>query len=257
MIETLVAFLVGITIGLANVEEAPKSEPVPTKASAFVTASVSTVTIYSSNIPFDELNKLTPEQKILLTKTGQLKSGLGSGVIVTKDGNIVTNKHVIGEGKYFKVALFVKDYLKFEDLEDAILIGVANNADLAVLKVNVTDNLTAVKVDRNPVIAEEVIAIGAPLGLAESVSAGIISHLCRKPPGQTECYLQTDAAVNQGNSGGGLFNLDGELVAINTLGLAPKGSQIGLNLSIVSSVAIRIAKSLIGLTVELKGFGPQ
>ena len=237
MIETLVAFVLGLTIGFANIEETAKPVPTPTKASAFVTASVSTVTVYSSNIPFGELNKMSAEDKMLMTRTGQLKSGLGSGVIITKDGHIITNKHVIGEGKFFKVALFVKDYIQFEDLEDAILIDVADNADIAVLKVNVTDNLTAVKVDKNPVIAEEVIAIGAPLGLAESVSAGIISHLCRRPPGQTECYLQTDAAVNQGNSGGGLFNLDGELVAINTLGLAPKGSQIGLNLSIVSSVA--------------------
>lgn len=171
-----------------------------------------------------------------------VQSGAGSGVIISKDGYIITNNHVI-EGAT-RISVRLTNGAEYE----AKLIGTDDQADIAVLKIEATDlTFAVIGSSKDLVVGEEVLAIGNPLGeLGGSVTNGIISALDREMTieGQTMRLLQTNAAINPGNSGGGLFNMDGELVAIVNAKSSGLGIE-GLGFAIPIDYAYSIASELL------------
>ncbi|MEQ9115374.1 MAG: Do family serine endopeptidase [Rickettsiales bacterium] len=168
---------------------------------------------------------------------------LGSGFIIDKKGYIVTNNHVIAEADEITVTLSSGKQLK------AKVIGGDKKTDLALLKVNHKNPLPFVKFgdsDKSR-IGDWIIAIGNPFGLGGSVTAGIISAHERDihPDGLVDNFIQTDAAINRGNSGGPMFNMLGEVIGINTAILSPSGVYIGIGFATPSSVANVVIKQLL------------
>ena len=186
------------------------------------------------------------------------QSGLGSGVITTPDGYILTNNHVIDGADRVRVELTDKRTF------DAKVVGTDPASDLAVLKVDAQGLRTLPIGDSNRVsVGDVVLAIGNPLGVGQTVTMGIISAKGRATSvgdGSYEDFLQTDAAINQGNSGGALINLNGELVGINSQILTPTGGNIGLGFAIPSNMARqvmdqlktdgKVSRSQLGVTVQ-------
>jgi serine protease Do len=172
----------------------------------------------------------------------QMQGSLGSGFVISADGYIVTNNHVIEKADTITIT--------FSDGRDlrAKLVGRDRDSDLAVLKVTSKAPLPFVEMadsDRAEV-GDWVIAIGNPLGFGGSVSAGIISATGRDlNTGRADNYIQTDAAINQGNSGGPLFNLAGQVVGVNTAIISQSGGSIGLGFSVPSNTVKRISQALI------------
>jgi len=166
---------------------------------------------------------------------------LGSGFIVSPDGIILTNAHVV-EGAS-NVTVKLTDRREFK----AKVIGEDKPSDIAVLKIDAT-NLPTVKLDRlNDVkVGEWVVAIGAPFGFDNSATAGIVSAKSRTLPGDTYVpFLQTDVAVNPGNSGGPLFNAKGEVVGINSQIYSDSGGYEGLSFAIPINVALNVESQLL------------
>ncbi|MEZ5788774.1 MAG: Do family serine endopeptidase [Xanthobacteraceae bacterium] len=174
-------------------------------------------------------------------RTMRRVNSLGSGFIIDSSGIVVTNNHVISEADEINVILNDGTRLKAE------IIGRDKKIDLAVLKVKPEKPLTAVKFgdsDRLR-IGEWVIAIGNPFSLGGTVTAGIVSARNRDiNSGPYDNYIQTDAAINRGNSGGPLFNLDGEVVGINTAIISPDGRSIGIGFSVPSKTAMPVIEQL-------------
>ena len=168
-------------------------------------------------------------------------TALGSGFIVDSSGYVVTNNHVIQDADEIKVILQDNTNL------DAKVIGRDKKTDLAVLKVNSKKPLPAVSFgDSNKIrVGDWIIAIGNPYGLGGTVTAGIISARARDiQSGPYDEYLQTDAPINRGNSGGPMFNMDGEVVGVNTAIFSPSGGSIGIGFAIPSSLVKNIADQL-------------
>lgn len=193
----------------------------------------------------------TEDQKPLSIQT------LGSGVIMTKDGYILTNKHVVSGAEQIVVSL--QDGSTYE----AKLIGSDHLTDLAVLKID-TDNLPFIPVnlERKTRVGDVVLAIGNPLNLGVSITQGIISATGRVSLSQSgrQNFLQTDAAINHGNSGGALVNSLGELVGINTLSIDKESdnhtqsAQGGLNFAIPTELAMKIMEKLIADGKVIRGY---
>ena len=166
---------------------------------------------------------------------------LGSGFIVDPSGIVVTNNHVIDGADEITVTLQDNTSLK------ATLIGRDERTDIAVLKVTPDKPLPALPFgdsDRSRV-GDWVLAIGNPFGLGGSVTAGIVSARGRDiQQGPYDNFIQTDAAINRGNSGGPLFNLDGEVIGINTAIYSPSGGSIGIGFSIPSNLAKTVVAQL-------------
>jgi len=168
----------------------------------------------------------------------------GSGVIISADGYIVTNNHVIDRAETIEVVHQRKTY-------KATLVGVDPNTDIAVLKIEAT-NLPAIKQgsSRDLRIGEWVIAVGNPFNLTSTVTAGIVSAKERQinilgGDFPLESFIQTDAAINPGNSGGALVNIKGELVGINTAILSRTGSYTGYGFAVPVDIATKVANDLI------------
>ena len=176
----------------------------------------------------------------------QLQRGLGSGVVVSADGTILTNAHVIDGAD--KITVLMADNKTFE----AKLVGTDKPSDLAVLKIEAQNMpyLTLGNSD-NVRVGDIVLAIGNPLGIGQSVTAGIISAKGRRTglsDGQSfEDFLQTDAPINRGNSGGALVDLNSELIGINSqiLSGGPSGGNIGIGFSIPSNMAKSVMEQLL------------
>ncbi|WP_394244039.1 DegQ family serine endoprotease [Vibrio astriarenae] len=161
--------------------------------------------------------------------------GLGSGVIIdAKKGHIVTNYHVINGAD--KIRIKLHDGREY----DAELIGGDEMSDVALLKVDKPKNLTQISVaDSDSLrVGDFTVAIGNPFGLGQTVTSGIVSALGRSGLNleNFENFIQTDAAINSGNSGGALVNLNGELIGINTAILGPNGGNIGIGFAIPSNM---------------------
>jgi len=168
-------------------------------------------------------------------------SSLGSGFIIDASGIVVTNNHVIAEADEIHVIFNDGSKLKAE------LIGTDKKTDLAVLRVKPTKPLTAVKFGDSDKLrlGEWVIAIGNPFSLGGTVTAGIVSARNRDiNSGPYDNYIQTDAAINRGNSGGPLFNLSGEVVGINTAIISPTGGSIGIGFAVPSKTAMPVIEQL-------------
>ncbi len=183
------------------------------------------------------------------------KRGNGSGVIVDPRGYILTNRHVVDRVDRIKVRFF--DGLELP----AQVIGTDTEVDLAVIKVEPTIPLTAAKIGNSEKmrVGDWVLAIGSPFGLDQTVTAGIISA---KERDSAELYkrvgfqyfLQTDAAINRGNSGGPLINLSGELIGINTAIATSTGDYNGISFALPSSEAIAVYKQLVKNGRVVRGF---
>lgn len=167
-------------------------------------------------------------------------SALGSGFVISEDGFIVTNNHVI-EG----ADEIIIEFFGGEELE-AVLIGTDPTVDIALLKVTTDKPLDFVSFGNSDIarVGDWVVAMGNPLGQGFSVSAGIISARNRALSGSYDDYIQTDAAINRGNSGGPLFNMDGEVIGVNTAILSPNGGSIGIGFSMASNVVSRVVDQL-------------
>lgn len=166
---------------------------------------------------------------------------LGSGFIISADGYVVTNNHVIDGADEIEVELFTGETMRAE------LIGTDERTDIAVLKLTSDNPLPFVKFGDSDVarVGDWVIAIGNPLGQGFSVSTGIISARNRSLSGSYDDFIQTDAAINRGNSGGPLFNMDGDVIGVNTAILSPNGGSIGIGFSMSSAVVERVVAQLI------------
>jgi Do/DeqQ family serine protease len=182
----------------------------------------------------DRTPQQMPEQK---------RSGLGSGVIISTDGYILTNHHVIDGAEQIKVDLNDGRTL------DAKVVGSDPPSDLAVLKIDATDLPVLALGDSDKVrVGDVVLAIGNPLGIGQTVTMGIISAKGRQTglsSGSFEDFLQTDAPINQGNSGGALVSTNSELIGINSQILSPSGGSIGIGFAIPSNMARSITDTLV------------
>ncbi len=172
-------------------------------------------------------------------------NSLGSGFIVDTAGVVVTNNHVIADADEINVIMNDGTKIKAE------IVGVDKKTDLAVLKFKPVKPLVAVKFGDSDKLrlGDWVVAIGNPFSLGGTVTAGIVSAKNRDiSSGPYDSYIQTDAAINRGNSGGPLFNLDGEVVGVNTLIISPSGGSIGLGFAVPS-------KTVAGVVDQLRQFG--
>ena len=171
---------------------------------------------------------------------GRRSSALGSGFVISADGFIVTNNHVIDGADEIEIEFFSGETLA------AKVIGTDKNTDIAVLKVESDAPLPYVSFGDSDTarVGDWVVAMGNPLGQGFSVSAGIVSARNRALAGIYDDYIQTDAAINRGNSGGPLFNLAGKVVGVNTAILSPNGGSIGIGFSMASNVVSRVVDQL-------------
>nr|WP_082677421.1 DegQ family serine endoprotease [Ruegeria profundi] len=172
-------------------------------------------------------------------------NALGSGFVISEDGYIVTNNHVIAEADEILVEFFPGDGQPKKELP-AKVIGTDDKTDIALLKVEASGPLQYVQFGDSDVarVGDWVIAMGNPLGQGFSVSAGIVSARNRALSGSYDDYIQTDAAINRGNSGGPLFNMNGEVIGVNTAILSPNGGSIGIGFSMASNVVVKVVDQL-------------
>ncbi|MCA0928608.1 Do family serine endopeptidase [Ruegeria profundi] len=172
-------------------------------------------------------------------------NALGSGFVISEDGYIVTNNHVIAEADEILIEFFPGDGQPKKELP-AKVIGTDDKTDIALLKVEASGPLQYVQFGDSDVarVGDWVIAMGNPLGQGFSVSAGIVSARNRALSGSYDDYIQTDAAINRGNSGGPLFNMNGEVIGVNTAILSPNGGSIGIGFSMASNVVVKVVDQL-------------
>lgn len=218
-----------------------------------------------NNLPSNSLPKEFQESFADLFKeevdSGIEVKSLGSGFVWDKDGYIVTNAHVIQNAD--EIIVSINDTTKLR----AELIGSDLRSDLALLKIRTNRKLSPVTFgNSNGVrVGNPVVVVGNPFGLGASVSAGIISAIGRDLQGDTggnhyDNFFQTDAAINEGNSGGPLFNMQGEVIGVNTAILSPTGANVGIGFAIPSNMVVSIIKQLkadgkvtrgwLGLTIQ-------
>jgi serine protease Do len=199
--------------------------------------------------PGDEDEEVPPFFRHFAPPRGQLARGIGSGFIVKSDGVILTNAHVVAGANEVNVKLTDKREFR------AKVIGVDKATDVAVLKIAATD-LPVVRLgDATKVqVGEWVLAIGSPFGFENSATAGVVSARARSLPGEGYVpFLQTDVAVNPGNSGGPLFNLAGEVVGINSQIYSGSGGYMGISFAIPIDVAMKVEKQLVATGKVTRG----
>ncbi len=208
---------------------------------AVVSVQVEGTAVQSQRVP-EELKKYfgdeSPDQQ------AQPFEGLGSGVIIdASKGYILTNNHVISQAD--KISVQLNDGREF----DAKLIGGDDQSDIALLQVQNPSNLTQIAIaDSDKLrVGDFAVAVGNPFGLGQTATSGIVSALGRSGLNLEglENFIQTDASINRGNSGGALLNLNGELIGINTAILAPGGGSVGIGFAIPSNMAQNLSQQLI------------
>ena len=197
-------------------------------------------------------------------RTEKKESGsLGSGFVISADGYVMTNNHVVNGADEI--------FVKFSDGRElqAKLVGNDPEVDLAVLKIQSNDKFKAVEFANSDSlkVGQWAIAFGNPLGLNDTMTVGVVSAKGRSSLGieKIENFIQTDAAINQGNSGGPLVDINGNVVGINTAIYSPSGGSIGIGFAIPSNLAVNIKDSIIKtgkverafLGVELQDLNPQ
>ncbi|EPZ2140949.1 protease degQ [Enterobacter hormaechei subsp. hoffmannii UCICRE 3] len=232
----------------AQPSQVPGQEAIPSLAPmlekvlpAVVSVQVEGTARQSQRIP-EELKKYFGEEAP--DQQAQPFEGLGSGVIIdAAKGYILTNNHVISQAD--KISVQLNDGREF----DAKLIGGDDQSDIALLQVQNPSNLTQIAIaDSDKLrVGDFAVAVGNPFGLGQTATSGIVSALGRSGLNLEglENFIQTDASINRGNSGGALLNLNGELIGINTAILAPGGGSIGIGFAIPSNMAKTLSQQLI------------
>ena len=180
----------------------------------------------------------------------RVERSLGSGFIIDPDGLVVTNNHVIDEADEVEVVLVDGRVLA------ADIIGRDPATDLAVLRVDAGEPLPFVRFGDSDAarVGEWVVAIGNPFGLGGSLTTGVISAQGREIGGRYDDYIQSDVAINRGNSGGPLFNMDGEVIGVNTAIFSPTGASVGISFSVPSAVAEPVIEQLIEFGETRRGW---
>jgi len=250
----IIAFLIGVISATAILrisEVLQIDEEINNKSnspfsyhSAVSKASPAVVNIFSEQLVNNRINR--PKRNIdsiFGKKRNQIKTSLGSGVLFSSDGYILTNQHVIGD-KNINVIVELSD----GRIINARIVGIDKGTDLAVLKADLGDGAyPSIEIEDSDkvLIGDVVLAIGNPYGLGQSVSMGIISATGREYENPYSNYLQTDASINKGNSGGALIDLNGRLIGINTIIRSSSGGSEGVGLAIPSSVALNVISDLI------------
>jgi len=192
-------------------------------------------------------------------QTRQAQS-LGSGFIISADGYIVTNNHVVAPGARGATVDSVTVIMPDRTEYDAKVVGTDPSSDLAVLKITPKAPLPFVKFGDSTKarVGDWVVAIGNPFGLGSTVTAGIVSALHRNTGNGADRFIQTDASINQGNSGGPMFDMSGNVIGINSQILSPTGGNIGIGFAIPSEQAVSVINTLkAGGTVKRGYLGIQ
>ena len=251
------AILIGTLLGLListltfknnkNLPDIKSSENIISSSfsDAVKKASPAVVNIYSNVLINNRRSQLPFSERfnsIFGLNRSRIESSLGSGVIFYSNGYILTNQHVIGDRS---VGITVE--LSNGRKEEAKIVGIDKGTDLAVLKINQTEELSSIEIANsdNLEIGDIVLAIGNPYGLGQSVSMGIVSATGREFNNPYSDYIQTDAAINKGNSGGALVDTSGRLVGINTLIRSSSGGSEGIGFAIPSVRVVGIINDLI------------
>ena len=195
----------------------------------------------------DLLRRLNPGEEPDLNIEGipemRQRGAVGSGFIISEDGYVITNNHVVAGADEIQV------HLNDRRVFDAEIIGLDEPSDLALIKVSAGDLPYVSFGDSDSIrVGDWVLAIGSPFGLEFSAAAGIVSAQGRSVPGRSSynymSFIQTAVAINQGNSGGPLFNLEGEVIGINSQILSSTGGSNGISFSIPSNVALNVVNQL-------------
>ena len=239
---------------------APAAEAPPAPASyadAVARAEPSVVNIYANKVVTEQAVRMYNDPLMQRLFGGRLvgtyqhpEQSLGSGVIVNAEGYVLTNNHVIANATDIQVLLYDGRVAK------ATLVGADPETDLAVLKID-AGNLQPIRMaDQKKLrVGDVVLAIGNPLGLNQTVTMGIISTIGRQlVSGSPEDFIQTDAAINLGNSGGALVNTRGELVGINTLLIGKVADAEGIGFAIPVNTATEVLKQLIATGHVVRGW---
>ena len=208
--------------------------------SSVVAASAGPGQVLPDGTPFQDFFKDFMDRNGQTAPEPRRSEALGSGFVISEDGYIVTNNHVIEGADDIEIEFFDGDRLK------AKLVGTDTKTDIALLKVESSTPLPFVPFGDSDLmrVGDWVVAMGNPLGQGFSVSAGIVSARKRALSGTYDDFIQTDAAINRGNSGGPLFNLDGQVVGVNTAILSPNGGSIGIGFSMASNVVSKVVDQL-------------
>jgi len=258
-VRTLWALMLGLAIAMAQVLATPAraapdsfADLVEGVSPAVVNITTSTTVATSNPGPAPIVPEGSPFEDFFRDFMDRNNNGqrprrsqaLGSGFVISEDGYIVTNNHVIANADEILIEFFSGDEMP------ATVVGTDPNTDLALLKVDSDEPLQFVPWgdSEEARVGDWVMAMGNPLGQGFSVSAGIISARGRALSGSYDDYIQTDAAINRGNSGGPLFNMDGQVIGVNTAILSPNGGSIGIGFAMSSRVAT-------GVIDQLREFG--
>lgn len=258
---TLLLSALALSIGLSLAVPAPVMASLPTQVPgqgslpslapmlekvlpAVVSVKVEGTAPVNQQVP-EELKKFFGDDSGNATNEPSQKfEGLGSGVIIDAiKGYVLTNNHVVSDAQ--KISIQLNDGREF----DAKLIGSDDQSDIALLQIQKASHLTQIAIaDSDKLrVGDFAVAVGNPFGLGQTVTSGIVSALGRSGLNLEglENFIQTDAAINRGNSGGALLNLNGELIGINTAILAPGGGSVGIGFAIPSNMAQTLAQQLI------------
>jgi len=234
------AFARGTTESFADLAEQISPAVVNITTSALVAAPATGGPIVPEGSPFEEFFREFQDRNRPGPDEPRRSEALGSGFVISADGYIVTNNHVIEGADQISIEFFSGERL------DAKLVGTDTKTDIALLKVESTEPLPFVTFGDSDAmrVGDWVVAMGNPLGQGFSVSAGIVSARGRELQGTYDDFIQTDAAINKGNSGGPLFNMEGQVVGVNTAILSPTGGSIGIGFSMASNVVSKVVAQL-------------
>ena len=238
--QTQLASAQNIPRSFADLAEKVSPAVVNISTSMKVATSTDTDPVIPRGAPYERFFREFLDRNLDRRDVPRRSNNLGAGFIISSDGLIVTNQHVIESADEIQVETYSGEILP------ATLIGRDPNTDIALLKVESESSLPHVSFGNSDVsrVGDWVMAVGNPLNQGFSVSVGIISARNRTLAGSYDDYIQTDAAINKGNSGGPLFNMDGEVIGVNTAIFSPDGGSIGIGFAMSSAVVDPVVEQL-------------